>query len=114
MSEKPLRKTQARVAERERTRAQQQRRSAMTKVVPLILGAIAVLFLAFVAYSTAKNADQVVQGTLGARLQVDREQVDLGHRVFNETVRAVFNVKNVGDGTLTLTAPRIAAVLTGC
>ncbi|MBI4500487.1 MAG: hypothetical protein HY700_04935 [Gemmatimonadetes bacterium] len=50
----------------------------------------------------------------GARLQVDREKIDLGDRVFGEPVRAAFIVTNVGTGTLTLKAPRIADALKGC
>ncbi len=112
MSDKPIRKTQVRVVERERTRSQRQRNSAMKTAIPLILALVVILFVAFVAFTTANQA--AVQGTIGPRLQVDRDQVDLGHRVFGETVRAVFTVKNAGDGTLNLTVPSVATVLEGC
>lgn len=114
MSEEPMRRTQARTVERERARAQQRRKSTMQKAIPLLLGVLVLLFVAFVALATANNANQETPGTVGPRLQVDREQVDLGHRVFGETVRAVFNVKNAGDGTLKLTTPQMATALEGC
>lgn len=111
MSEKVTRKTEARVAERERARVQQQRKSMMKKAIPLTLGAIVVLFLVFVALTTV---NQATQGTLGARLQVDREKLDLGAQVFDQPVRAQFHVKNAGDSTLKLTVPRVVNALQGC
>jgi hypothetical protein len=47
-------------------------------------------------------------------LEVDREQIDLGKQIFDRPVRAVFNVKNVGDDTLNLAAPRLVTALQGC
>ncbi len=112
MSDQPVRKTQIRVAERERTRSQRERKNATKTAIPLIVALVVILFIAFVAFTTANQA--AVQGTIGPRLQVDRDQVDLGHRAFNETVRATFAIKNVGDGTLKLTVPPVATVLAGC
>ena len=114
MTEKMQRRTQARVADREQARVRQRRKSIMIKTIPLILGVIVVLFIVFVAFTTANTASPMTQGTVGARLQVDHEQIDLGHQVFNDTVRATFNIKNIGDGTLKLVAPKIATVLEGC
>ncbi len=112
MTDKPIRKTQARVVERERTRAQQERKNAMKTAIPLIIALVVIVYVVFVVFTTANQA--TVQGTIGPRLQVDREQIDLGHREFNETVRAAFTIKNVGDGTLNLTVPRVAEALEGC
>jgi hypothetical protein len=112
MTEKPIRRTQVRVAERERARNRQMRGTAMEKAIPLILGAIAILFIALVAYATANQAS--VSGSIGPRLQVDRDQIDLGRRIFNQPVRAAFNLKNIGDSALKLEVPRLANVLEGC
>ncbi len=111
MPEKPMRKTEARIAERERARAQQRRNSMMKKIIPLIIGVAVVVFVVLVAVTTV---NQTTSGTIGARLQVDQEKIDLGNRVFNQPVRATFTVKNVGDGTLKLETPRVANVLEGC
>jgi len=95
------------------SRAHQQRGAQTKKLVPPAIGAIVVLFVVFVAFTTANQTTQV--NVIGApRLQVDREKIDLGNRIFNQSVRAMFNVKNVGDGTLKLDAPRVATVLEGC
>lgn len=48
------------------------------------------------------------------RLQVDRDLIDFGDQHFNTTVRATFNIKNVGDGPLTLNVPRVPEVKQGC
>ena len=96
-----------------KSRAHQQRSAQTKKLVPPAIGAIVVLFVVFVAFTTVNQTTQV--NVIGApRLQVDREKIDLGNRIFNQSVRAMFNVKNVGDGTLKLDAPRVATVLEGC
>lgn len=113
MSNSPLRKTQARVPERERARKQTERRDTLTQALPFVIGAFAVLFVGLVVFATLNSTTPAnVNGT--PRLQVDREHIDLGNRVFNQLVRAVFTIKNVGDGTLKLEAPRIATLLEGC
>lgn len=111
MAEKPTRKTQARVTERERSRVLQQRNRNLKKVLPMMLGAAGVLFIVFVVWTTA---NQATPGTAGPKLQVDREQIDLGPQIFNRPVRAQFQVTNTGDGTLKLTVPQLANALEGC
>jgi len=96
-----------------KTRAHQQRNAQTKKLVPPAIGAIVVLFVVFVAFTMVNQATPV-NGIGVPRLQVDREKIDLGNRIFNQSVRAMFNVKNVGDGTLKLDAPRVATVLEGC
>lgn len=114
MSERPLRKTEARIAERERRRAQTQGKN----IWGILLLGIAVIAFAVAGYMIYDGVSQPVRpvnaGSIGPRLQVDREQIDLGDRKFNQPVRATFNIKNVGDGTLTLNVPRLVTVLEGC
>lgn len=109
MSNHPIRKTQARAQERERARQQAERRNTITHALPFVIGA-AVVLLVGIAVFLATN--QTVSGT--PRLQVDQEKIDLGNRIFNQPVRGMFTVKNVGDGTLKLETPKIANVLEGC
>ncbi len=112
MSNQPIRKTQARVAERERTRARQQRSARTKKGMLLALGGIVLIAVALGAWMMLNPP--TTQGSIGARLQIDRERLELGDQIFDHPVRAVFTAKNVGDGTLKLEAPRVPAVLEGC
>ena len=105
----PIRKTEARAKERAYAQQQAERRDTITHVLPFIIAATIVLFIGIAVFVVT---NQTVSGT--PRLQVDQERIDLGKRFFNQPVRAVFNVKNVGDGTLTLEAPKIATLLQGC
>ncbi len=50
----------------------------------------------------------------GSRLQVDQEQIDFGDQHFNTTVRATFNIRNIGDSPLTLNVPAVATAKQGC
>ena len=53
-------------------------------------------------------------GTLGPRLAVNQERLDLGTQPFNKTVRAEFTLTNLGDRTLKLDASSPVRVLEGC
>ena len=116
MAEKPVRRTLARNAERERRRAQQERRQKLTWQIPLAaLGVFAVLAAAYFLFTTVtKPPGAVSAGVNGAHFQVDTEKLDLGDQPLGQTVHASFNVKNSGDGSLTLNAAQIATVLQGC
>ena len=111
MSEQPMRRTQARAAERERRRAQQQRANTIKNRAPLILGMVVVVFVIFVVATTM---NQTTVGTLGARFQSDVERIDLGKQIFDKPVRATFTIKNVGDSSLRLDVPKVATLLEGC
>ena len=112
MSNQPIRKTQARTMERERARKQAERRDAIMHTLPYVIAAAVVLFLGIAGYLVLNQP--ITPGTLGPRLQVDQEKIDLGNQPLNKTVRAAFTVKNVGDGTLKLDVPRVATLLEGC
>ena len=111
MSDPSIRKTQARAMERERARKQTGRRDTITRVLPFGIAAAVVLFIGIVVFLAS---NQATPGAVGARLQVDREQIDLGNRIFDQPVSATFTVKNVGDGTLKLDVPQVATLLEGC
>jgi hypothetical protein len=53
-------------------------------------------------------------GTLGPRLVVNQERVDVGTQPFNKLVRAEFTLTNEGDRTLQLDASSPVRVLEGC
>ncbi len=114
MSDRPMRKTQARVAERAGRRAQAHGRRDWS----IALLGIAVIAFALAGYLIYTGIGQSHGGanasTVGPRLQVDRDRIDLGDRKFNQPVRATFNVKNAGDDTLTLSVPKQVTVLEGC
>ena len=115
MSEQPIRKTQARLAERERARAQEQRKGMLKKFIPLAVVFLVAVFVLFVGLTTlTQTSGQIIQGATGPRAQVDRENLDLGTQPFDKTVRAAFTVKNVGDGTLKLDVPKVATLVDGC
>ena len=111
MSNQPIRKTQARAMERERERKQAERRDTIVHALPFVIAAVVVLFSGVLVFLAT---NQTTQGTVGARLQVNQEKIDLGNRIFDQPGRAIFTVKNVGDGTLKLDVPKVATLLEGC
>ena len=114
MADNPLRKTQARVEERERRRRQEERNRSLKTAIPVVAGIIILLAVGYSLFTLATQSSRPVSGVVGPRLQVDRDQIDLGRQKLGNTVRAVFNLKNLGDGTLNLNVPRTVTLLTGC
>jgi hypothetical protein len=116
MSQKPVRRAQVRVAERERERARRVRNESLKWQIPF--AAAGVLLLLAVAYffftSSAQPSQAGNKGVNGPQFQADAKKIDLGDEPLGKTVQAAFNVKNTGGGTLTLTVPQIATVLQGC
>ena len=107
------RRTETRTAERERRRKRQETKARLWKTIPILLiGVLALLGAGMVAYGSFAQPN--TSGANGPRLQVDREQVDLGDQHFGTTVRATFKVTNTGDGTLNLNVAKIATVVQGC
>jgi hypothetical protein len=53
-------------------------------------------------------------GTLGPRLVVSQERVDLGNQPFNKMARAEFTLTNQGDRPLKLDTSTPIRVLEGC
>ncbi len=116
MSEKPMRKTQARAAERERRRAQQERNERLKYQIPFaVAGVLALLAVAYVVFTVFVQPSQAaVKGVNGPHFQVNTDKIDLGDEPLGKTVQAAFKITNTGDGTLNLTPPQIATVLEGC
>ncbi len=116
MAEQPMRKTQARVAERERRRRQEEQKGKLLKIVPLTL--IAILAIAGIGYAVLNTVIKPPRpanaGVIGPRLQVDQEMLDLGNRPLNVPIRAQFQVKNIGDDTLNLVVPQVVTAIEGC
>jgi hypothetical protein len=111
-----MRKTQARLAHRERRRKQAEQKQKLLTIIPLTLVAIlAVVGIGYAVYtSVVKSPRAANAGVVGPRLGVDREQLDLGDRQLNVPVRASFNVKNAGDDTLNLVVPQMVTAIEGC
>ena len=109
-----MRKTQARTAERERQRAERQKQEKRRgQIVLLAIASVAILATVYFAY-VAVSGPQKVTGVLGPHFAVNTDKIDLGDEPLGKTVRASFDVKNTGDGTLTLNTPQMPTVLKGC
>lgn len=79
----------------------------------LLIGGIALVVIAVAAMVWVGLSPR--SGNGGApQLQVSSERLDLGKQVFDRNVRASFEIKNTGTGTLTLQVPRVATALEGC
>ena len=116
MTDNQMRRTQARVAERERRRQQEERDQKLKIVIPIaVVGLVAVLAIGYSLFAqTNKPTRPVNAGVMGPRLQVDRDKIDLGKQHLGNTVRALFNLKNAGDDTLNLNVPGTVTLLQGC
>ncbi len=115
MSEKPMRRTQARMQERERRRAERERKERLKWQIPFgVAGLLVVLAIAIFVFNTVAKPKPASAGGVGPRFQVDTEKLDLGKQPLGKTVKASFNVKNTGDDALTLNAAQTATVLKGC
>ncbi len=114
MAEKLSRKTQSRVAERERRHRQDGRSKLLKIAIPVTVAIIAALAIGYSLFAQVQPARPVNMGVVGPRLQVDHDLIDLGKQHLGNTVRALFNLKNVGDATLNLNVPQTVTLLEGC
>ncbi len=115
MSEKPMRRTQTRVQERQRRRAERERKERLKWQIPLgVVGLLALLAIAYFVFNTVAKPKPANAGVIGPRFQVDTDKLDLGKQPLGKTVRAEFKVRNIGDDALTLNAAQTATVLKGC
>lgn len=85
----------------------------MRALVVLLPLALIVVLATAACEEEAPPASSPAQGGSGARISVDKESVDFGKVALNKEVRAVFNVKNVGDATLQLRDVKLRLV-EGC
>lgn len=74
----------------------------------IALVGIAVLVLVWFALTPNRGNGGTPQ------LQVNTDLLDLGKQTLGKSVHASFEVKNTGNGTLTLNVPRVATLLEGC
>lgn len=115
MSNQSIRKTQGRVLERERRRAKQERLDKLRQAAPFVAGTLLALLVAgYFFFTSSAGPSQPTAGVNGPQAQVDTDKLDLGDQPLGQTVHASFNVRNAGDGTLTLNPAKIATVLEGC
>ncbi len=115
MAEEHVRKTQARYEERARRRAERERRERIIHLIPFgLIGVIALLLIGFGFYSSIKTTGVFVDPNGKAQFTVDTEKLELGDQKLGRPIKASFNVKNTGDGKLTLSTPPMVTALEGC
>jgi hypothetical protein len=79
------------------------------------LGGLALLVAAVLLLKTGNNAVKAPIEVRGApALKVDKEQIDLGDVKLDVTVKATFNITNVGDQTLRFSRQPFIEVVEGC
>ncbi len=110
----PIRKTQARAAQREQQRKKQETRERLRGMLPFVLvGILALAGALLIAYGALAGSPDI-QGKNGPRLAVDQDSIDIGDQHFDTTVRATVTLTNKGDGTLKLDVPKLATAVEGC
>lgn len=93
------------------------KRKTQARIQSLALGVFvvaAILIIGYVAFTVVAKPASTTSSEGGPQFQVDAQKVDLGDQPLGKTVRATFNIKNSGDGVLTLNSARVATVLEGC
>lgn len=95
--------------------AKKQTKKSGTAAIPswvLLVGAVVLLGAAAIGVWVLLAPQS--QGGIGPVLQVSQERIDLGKYPFEKMVRAEFQVKNVGDRTLTLDVNAPVRAVEGC
>ncbi len=115
MAEKSTGKTSVRLAERQRRRAEQERRERLTRLLPFgILSLIAVVVVGLGIFGALRSSGALEDPNAKPQLTVDKEKLDLGDQKLGSTVRAQFNIKNTGTGTLKMQVPGMPTAVEGC
>lgn len=110
MTQTTLSKEQRRIKERRQAIERMERQKRIRRWLPWIGAAVVlVLVLAVVMWSQLRP---MISGN--AHLAVNQPDLDLGVQHFGTTIRASFQIRNDGDGTLDLTVPDRPTVLEGC
>ena len=115
MAQARTRKTEARGAERMRRRAARERRATIRGLLPFgILGAAALLVVGLALFGSLRTSGALDSPNAKPRFTVDTEKLELGEQELGKGIKASFNVKNTGDGRLTLSTPPMVKALEGC
>jgi len=82
------------------------------------VGAVLIIVVGFLVWrgstSGAKAASATPQVTGGPKLSVDRDSIDFGKLPLDQTVRAEFKLKNVGDRPLRILGEPRVELVKGC
>ena len=82
------------------------------------VGALLIIVVGFLAWrggtSSAKSASATPQVTGGPKLSVDRDSIDFGKLPLDQTVRAEFKLKNIGDQPLRIVGEPRVELVKGC
>src|SRR5512136_1001780 len=84
--------------------------------VAMGIGAILIVVVGFLAWngSNSKKPSATPQVTGGPKLSVDRDSIDFGKLPLDQTVRAEFKLKNVGDQPLAIKGEPRVELVKGC
>ncbi len=115
MADKDTSKGQTRLAERQRRRAEQERRDRLTRLLPFgILGLIAIFVVGLGIFGALRSTGVFENSNGKAQFTIDNEKLELGDQKLGSTVRAQFNIKNTGTGTLKMQVPGMPTAVEGC
>jgi len=82
------------------------------------VGAVLIIVVGFLAWrggtSGTKSASATPQVTGSPKLSVDRDSIDFGKVPLDQTVRAEFKLKNVGDRPLRILGEPRVELVKGC
>jgi len=86
--------------------------------VAMAVGAVLIIVVGFLAWrgntSGTESASVTPQVTGGPKLNVDRDSIDFGKLPLDQTVRAEFKLKNVGDQPLRIVGEPRVELVRGC
>ncbi len=115
MAEKRTSKGQARLVERQRRRAERERRNQVSRLFPFgILGLIAVFVVGLGIFGALRSTGAFENPNGKAQFTVDKAKLELGDQKLGSTVRAQFNIKNTGTGILKMQVPGMPRAVEGC
>jgi hypothetical protein len=104
-----------------RTRIKRKNEQAAKSPWPFVVmgvGAVLIIVVGFLAWrgstSGTKSASATPQVTGGPKLSVDRDSIDFGKLPLDQTVRAEFKLKNVGDQPLRIVDEPRVELVKGC
>jgi len=110
MAQGTMTRERRRLQEQRKAQARVKRQNQIRQWAPI--AAVTLVFLAGIAYITWLQIKPTITGT--PHLVINQTEIDLGTQKYNTTVRASFQIRNDGDGTLTLNAPDRPTVVEGC